>query len=102
MEGIPGCEDVDRYNTEEWIRGDNCDLVNSGEEIADDIEENETGESKKVSHEEGLNALGIALQYIEQQPESNASDLSLIIRWRDIAAKKRMSRLKQARPRVEN
>ncbi|KAI4464810.1 sox transcription factor [Holotrichia oblita] len=57
----------------------------------DDIEDHETGESQKVSHEEGLNALKTALQYIEEHPGSNARDLLLIKRWRDIAPKKRTS-----------
>ncbi|KAI4464798.1 sox transcription factor [Holotrichia oblita] len=54
-------------------------------------EDHETGESQRVSHEEGLNALETALQYIEEHPESNARDLLLIKRWRDIAPKKRTS-----------
>lgn len=105
MEQIPGCENVERNDTEEWVHGDDCEeeltddeigqLVNSGEEIADDIEDGEAEESPVISHEEGLNALELALKYIEEQPESTASDLLLMKRWRDIAAKKRMSRLKQ-------
>ncbi|KAK9685516.1 hypothetical protein QE152_g37984 [Popillia japonica] len=67
MEQIPACEDVDRYSTEGCI--DDCDqeltedeighLVNSGDEIVDDIKDSETRDSQKVSHEEELNALEI-------------------------------------------
>lgn len=105
MEKIPGCEDVERNDTEEWINGDDCEqeltddeighIVNS-EENTVDVEESDGGENPQVSHEEGLNALELALKYIEEQEESNASDLLLIKRWRDIAAKKRISSLKQS------
>ncbi|XP_046737740.1 jerky protein homolog-like [Diprion similis] len=81
MKQIPGCEDVDRNNTDEWIHDDDCEqertddeighLVNSAEENADDIEDSETAETPQVSHEEGLNALEIALKYVEEQPESS-------------------------------
>ncbi|XP_067215686.1 jerky protein homolog-like [Linepithema humile] len=103
MEQIPGCANVEKNDTDEWANGDDCEheltddeicqLVNSEEEIADETGDNEMEESQYVNHEEGLNALELTLKYVEEQSEATASDLLLIKRWRDIAAKKRMSKL---------
>lgn len=106
MEQISGCEDIDSNNIAEWVHGDDSEEVLTDDEIGHLVyseEEDAKNEKKKsenekipqVSHEEGLNALELALKYVEEQPESIASDLLLLKWWRDIAAKKRMSKLKQ-------
>ena len=103
---IPACATLKKNNTEEWANGDDSEykltdddtgqLVNSEEAIVNDSEDGENVESQRITHEEGLNALELALKYVEEQAEANASDLLLMKRWRDIAANKRLSKLKQS------
>jgi hypothetical protein len=50
---------------------------------------------KKMSHTEGLNAIEIALRYIEQQEDTTPADLLLLRRLWNIAAKKRGTAIKQ-------
>jgi hypothetical protein len=47
------------------------------------------------SHSEGLNSIETALAYVEQQREATATDVLLLRRWRDLAAKKRKEAQKQ-------
>ncbi|VEN43486.1 unnamed protein product [Callosobruchus maculatus] len=49
----------------------------------------------RISHTDAKNAFDIALQYIEQNPTSTPMDILWIKKWRDTAAKSRISCAKQ-------
>jgi hypothetical protein len=74
---------------------DIVDLVNHADD--DDLEDDNEGPEKadRVSHSDGLNSIGTALAYVEQQREATATDVLLFRRWHDIAAKKRKEAQKQ-------
>jgi hypothetical protein len=102
---IPGCENVSNDDIREWINqneeqqltdNDTVDLVNhAGDDLEDDNEGPEKADQMKMSHSEGLNSIETALAYVEQQREVTATDVLLLRRWHDLAAKKRKVAQKQ-------
>jgi hypothetical protein len=52
-------------------------------------------ENEKISHSEGCKAIEKAIEYLEQQSETTSTDLLLLRRLRETAAKKRAGSIKQ-------
>lgn len=104
IQQLEGCENVTRENIQEWLMSDDADQEYSVEELIDAqqvVEEEEETECNSledlVSHQEGFAALEKALTYVEQQPEATSADLLLLKHWRDVAARKRQTGLKQTK-----
>lgn len=99
---LPGCENTDISEVTEWLNSDEqqevtdtaiVEMLSEPTEVSDD--EDSCADVPMMSHSDGLTALEAALRYVEEQPEATPSDTLLLRRWRDIAAKKRCSTLKQ-------
>lgn len=97
---LPGCENADTQEINEWLASDEqsevtdeniIEMVNEEKTYhkEDDEEETSSQENGKISHGEGVASLEAALRYVEQQEEATPTDVLLLKRWRDIAAKKR-------------
>lgn len=98
---------VPANEVEEWIN--ECDKdCDTFEELNDDqivaavsqetVNEDSDGEDEpptRISHNDAKNAFDIALQYIEQNPTSTPMDVLWIKKWRDTAAKSRITSAKQ-------
>lgn len=100
---LPGCENASDNDVSEWMNSDDqfevtdgsiVEMLNESAEDSSD-EDISTETVPVVSHTEGLAALDAALRYIEQQPEATAADTMHFRRWRELAARKRGSFLKQ-------
>lgn len=98
---LPGCEMAQHDAISEWMNEDEqlevtdetiVDMVNNTQQCED---ENETEAVPLMTHTEGYTALEAAMRYVEQQPEATPTDVLLLRRWRDIAARKRCSFSKQ-------
>lgn len=106
LQKIPGCEEAEDSDIQEWMNsdeqheltdGDIIAMVN-GAEVEDHGEsdaESELQKEETINHSEGVKILEAALTYIEQQPEATATDVMLLRRWRDLAARKRATASKQ-------
>lgn len=106
---IPGCENVDRKDMEEWIFADN-DFEFTDEDILqlvrqeqqptegnspDDDEEGSSSFSDMITHAEGFEILERACAYLEQQDDYTAQDGILFRKWRDYAAPRCITKSKQ-------
>lgn len=111
IQNIPGCEGAIEADLNEWMEADGAcaetltddeivaavmqDQVQcEGKEGSDDESVSGRGEGV-VSHTEGTAALDVALRYLEQQPTATPADVMFIRKWRNYAAKKRMTKLNQ-------
>ncbi|KAG8245417.1 hypothetical protein J6590_108198 [Homalodisca vitripennis] len=109
---IPGFSECDIQDTEDWLTMDNdpgfqilndeeiVSLVLAEDTTQHDSDEDcntDTAESTKnrPSHEEAFSAFNTAMSWLEKQEESCPTQLLLLKRLRDLAAKKRSSSLKQ-------
>lgn len=108
MKDAVGFEECDEQNINEWL---NCDLDDPGyqimtdEEIVEHIQladkEDEedyddfTDESPTPSHDEAFHCLETAMRWLESLKECDTMQLLSLKRLRDLAAKKRVSGLKQ-------
>lgn len=74
-------------------------LVTKNEDNVDENEDADVPETvendSKVSHSRGLEAIQLALQYLEQQPETTPADLMLLKRMEKAAAHKRSDSMGQ-------
>uniref|UniRef100_K7GGY3 HTH CENPB-type domain-containing protein n=1 Tax=Pelodiscus sinensis TaxID=13735 RepID=K7GGY3_PELSI len=107
LQQIPGCEKVNDDDIQESMENDEQQeltdrdiiaLVNRDDNDNEDDEDEDTNDNDKterISHSEGVKALEAALAYVEQQGEATASDVMLLRRWRDLAARKRNKAGKQ-------
>lgn len=103
---LPGCENADTQEIDNWLALDEQFEVADEDVIEmvkdektahkeDDEEGTSSQENAKIGHGEGVTALEAALRYVEQQEEATPTDVLLLKRWRDIAAKKRCQSQKQ-------
>lgn len=103
LQKFPGCDDIEQRDIIEWIRKDDDveytddDIVQlvtrpDEEEEEDDRVEGETVVSK-ITHAEGFKIFEKAISYVAQQKDCNitAADLILLRKWRDFAAKRRIT-----------
>lgn len=105
---IPECEDAVPQDVDEWMDqddnfeyGDNDILelvtgkMNEEEEgVSDEEAENESSEI--ITHTAAFQIFEQALQYVTQEAdECTAADVILLRKWRDFAAKKRITSAKQ-------
>lgn len=104
LQQVPGCANVTEEDVNEWIAQDEQyevtdeEIVNmaNGKGGEDDEEDMVLEESaQKVSNSEGHKALEIALKYAEQLEETSSTDVLLLRRLRDLAARKRQTAGKQ-------
>jgi hypothetical protein len=110
MKQLPGCEEADDVDIQQWILADDCDvghqmytdddvvsLVLSEKSGQDDSNGSDSDEAttEVISHIEGLEALERALLYVEQHSKATPTDAIFMKRWRDIAASSRRSTLYQ-------
>lgn len=107
MHLLPGFENVDRDDTQEWLQSDEQDpgyQILLDEEIVDsiinpdtnDAPDDETDENNNVpSRSEAYNALELAMSWLENQPDFNFNEFILLKKIRDNAAQKRYSKLVQ-------
>lgn len=104
---IPADEPINEDDVADWINADeefevtddmiieavNVDARN--EESDDSDSEGIEVEVNKISHSEGCKAIEKAIEYFEQQSETTATDLLLLRRLRERAAKNRATSVKQ-------
>lgn len=105
MRKLPSSSDdhLEEENVNEWITGDDDlenDFFNNDQILEKVIEEasesgvadddNEDNGEEKISHEDGKNALQLAIKYIEEQDISTAVNFMFIKMWTDYAFKKAM------------
>ncbi|EZA62146.1 Jerky protein-like protein-like protein, partial [Ooceraea biroi] len=102
---LPGTDEVTESNIEEWITGDDKELEYTDTEIITLVDRKSSKESEesdeevieqRISHSNAVSALETALMYVEQQEGATPADIFMIKKWRDIAAKNRSTRLRQA------
>ena len=100
------CEERD---VEEWINGDQelenetfadeeiISVVCQQTDIDEDgiIEEKEEDSKGEVSHKDALEALQLAVRYVEQQGEASGVDVLFMRKWRDHAFKNSFKLKKQ-------
>lgn len=114
-QSIPGFEDCDKTDTAEWL---NIDANDQGYEtfsdndivlsvqMPEEQEEQESNDSeddtaddtrlaRAPSHAEAFTALETVMSWYEFQPESNPAQLLLLKRMKDLAGRKRVSKLTQ-------
>lgn len=100
---VPGCADATEVDVNEWIVQDEefevtdeeiVNMVNEKEEEDDEADVVEES-APKISHNEGHKALETALKYVEQLEETSSTEVLLLKRLRDLAAKKRLTAGKQ-------
>jgi hypothetical protein len=102
MKQIPGCEEVTVEDVQNWLVSDDVEKEVTDQDLIQIISEQHNEEysdeenppedvSSTISHADGLKALETALMYVEQQANATPTDTLLKNRWRDIAAKNRMS-----------
>jgi hypothetical protein len=110
MKQLPGCEEADDVDIQQWILADDCDvghqmysdndlvsLVLSEKSGQDDSNERDSDKAttEVISHTEGLEALERALLCVEQHSKATPTDVIFIKRWRDIVASSRHSALSE-------
>ncbi|KAJ8869947.1 hypothetical protein PR048_028958 [Dryococelus australis] len=84
-------KDDDQYEiTDEEIVA----LVNCDDNTIEDHDQAPAVEPLRVSHNDGVKALETAMKYVKQQ-EATRVDITMMQRWRDLAAKKWNSSGKQ-------
>ncbi|XP_054281171.1 jerky protein homolog-like [Macrosteles quadrilineatus] len=105
----PEFEDCDQDNIQEWLE---CDVDDPGYEVMTDdeiiahVQENGDDDEEEdydidlpnengPSHDEAFHCLETAMLWLEQQEECDSVQLLSLKRLRDLAAKKRVSGLKQ-------
>lgn len=94
-------------NVDQYVQGhehlDDAGIVdavlenNQEEESGDDDDDCENEEGKLVDHGAAFKALDDVICWYSQQPERNASSLLVLYHMKDLAAKKRISTLKQTK-----
>jgi hypothetical protein len=109
---IQGCEDSDEADIAEWIQLDANDLgyqilnddeilqvVKGGKSEEDDIDQDSEEQSAESlpSHSEVSDMLCKCLPWVEAQSETTATHLFVFRNLMDLAARKRMSSLKQTK-----
>lgn len=102
LQKIPGCEDASENDVNLWLVSDEQNEVTDSE-IVDMVNcetcvtDEQSGEidAKIISHKDGLKLIEDTLTYIEQQDEASSSDIVFMMKWRNIAAKKRQASGKQ-------
>lgn len=87
------CETYEELNDDHIVA---AVMENDGEETVNEDSDGEEDEPPaRISHTDAKNAFDVALQYIEQNPTSTPMDILWIKKWRDTAAKSRISSAKQ-------
>lgn len=87
------CETSENLNDDQIIT---AVLENNGEETVNEDSDGDADEPPtQISHTDAKNAFDIALQYIEQSSTSTPMDILWIKKWRNIAAKSRITFSKQ-------
>lgn len=102
LQTIPGCENIDHRGMKEWMAEDELNELTDSDIIEmvrnpkmPEPEQNEEKKKNTMSHSEAVQAIEALMDYVEQQDEAGPNDVMLLRRWRDIAAKKRVQRVKQ-------
>lgn len=112
-QSIPGFQDCDETDAVEWL---NIDANDQGYEIfndddivssvvvpddqedndsEDDVADDDTSLASAPSHAEAFTALETVMSWYESQSESNHAQLLLLKRMKDLAGRKRVSKLTQ-------
>nr|CAD7441900.1 unnamed protein product [Timema bartmani] len=105
---LPGFEQCDEFDAREWFESDGNDPgyqhLNDDEIVHQVIEDNDNGSNVRKSaddekmdaekaagpsHSDAYEAFQTAMNWLERQPEGTATQLVLLKRLRDMAAKKR-------------
>lgn len=93
MDCDKNCETTEELNDDQIVA---TVLENDGEQTVNEDSDGDGDEPPtKISHTEAKNAFDIALQYIEQNSTSTPMDILWINKWRNIAAKSRITSAKQ-------
>jgi len=102
LENIPGCEEVNENDVNEWMQNDDVDEITDDDIIKmvtneECLEEDELPKSNvnQIPHSEGFKMLDGALEYITQQEGISSADVICLRKLRDIAARKRAETVKQ-------
>lgn len=102
LQKIPGCEEADKNDIEEWMNEDEQYELSDGDIISSivncagvdcsgesDSEAEIEKEENVLTHSEAVKMFQSVLTYIERQPEATATDIMSIRFWRNLAARKR-------------
>uniref|UniRef100_K7FY89 HTH CENPB-type domain-containing protein n=1 Tax=Pelodiscus sinensis TaxID=13735 RepID=K7FY89_PELSI len=105
LQQFPGYEKVNDDNIQEWLeKNEQQELMDRNiithvnrddNDNEDDEDTNDNDKMERISHTEGVKDLEAALAYVKQQGVATASDVILLRRWRDFAARKRNKAGKQ-------
>lgn len=111
IQNIPGCENAVEEDVDEWMAADGTsaetltdddiiaavtqDHVQGDEGEGSDDEPGGGGGEEKVTHNEAAAALDLALRYLEQQSTATPADVMFMRKWRNYAAKNRLTKLQQ-------
>jgi len=103
LEKIPGCEEANTNDVNEWMNNDDEDELTdddiikmvTNEECMDEEEELPDSQVNLIPHSEGFKMLDGALEYISQQEGISSADIMCLRKLRDIAARKRAETVKQ-------
>ncbi|GBN92927.1 hypothetical protein AVEN_15945-1 [Araneus ventricosus] len=95
---FPVSETLTEKDIDEWMNADEQQEI-TDDMIADVVENYEQESSndencvnkKEITHSEGISSIENTIEYIEQQEEATPRILMTLTRWRNIAAKKRLS-----------
>lgn len=110
LRNVEGGTEIQLEDVAEWIQGDedphptmteddivaSCSSQQAAELSSDDDDPDDSVDEKKgPNHTEATRMLDEVMVYLEQQDETSPTEMLLIKRLRDRAAKKRSSNLKQ-------
>lgn len=108
MHQIPGCEEADETDVNEWVAADTEDhqvltdteivsLIRQDFDEDSDVMDEADDSEHLISHSEAAKALEISLQYVEQHANATAADIMFMRRWWNIASSARFTSLRQQR-----
>lgn len=105
LQSVPGCENADIADVDEWMNNDDDEEELTMEDIVDmvnndcgqEAEEEDIGTTSgcKVLHSDALKAIDTLLEYVTNQDESTAADIIWLRRWREMTSRKRSEKEKQ-------
>lgn len=108
LQNIPGCEDANENDVDEWLRADDHDheilddqqiveiVLKEPVNVSDESEGEADGDSEqRVSHSDAAAAFDVALRYVEQHSAATPADTIFLRRWRNLATREKYSSLRQ-------
>lgn len=109
IQNIPGGENVQVEDINQWMREDDHEFAYTDDEIVELIQKNDKEKQSKESDDDGVpgaeidtvsyakayDAFETALKFLEQQESATPMDLAVVKKWYDYTALKRVSTSRQ-------